>query len=137
MTGDFSRRSFYYYFLESFWSILNLFSCNLNTFTKHTEQICFLFICLFFTCCFLTILCINTFHLFVLFHCVYIHRMSLFSLCLFFCNHSVYKCSQPFVLFTLPAVQKRKVKALIWPGIHFWISINVWIWINYLFVSLC
>ena len=32
-----------------FSTILNLFSWNLNTFTKHKEQVCFLFICLFFT----------------------------------------------------------------------------------------
>ena len=32
-----------------FSTILNLFSWNLNTFTKHKEQACFLFICLFFT----------------------------------------------------------------------------------------
>ena len=30
-----------------FWTILNLFSWNLNTFTKHKEQVCFLFVCLF------------------------------------------------------------------------------------------
>ena len=35
-----------------FWAILNMFSWNLNTFTKITEQVCFLFICSFFTGCF-------------------------------------------------------------------------------------
>ena len=30
-----------------FWTILNLFSWNLNAFTKHKEQVCFLFVCLF------------------------------------------------------------------------------------------
>ena len=28
--------------------MLNLFSWNLNTFTKHEEHVCFLFVCLFF-----------------------------------------------------------------------------------------
>ena len=32
-----------------FWTILNLMSWNLNTFTKLTEQVCFLFSCSFFS----------------------------------------------------------------------------------------
>ena len=55
---------------KSFLTILNLFSCDLNTFTKHTEQVCFLFICSFFICCFIIILCINALHLFILFYCM-------------------------------------------------------------------
>ena len=62
-----------------FWTILNLFSWNLNTFTKHKEQVCFLFICSFFTCYFVIILCINALHLSILFCCMLTHRMSLFS----------------------------------------------------------
>ena len=53
-----------------FSTILNLFSWDLNTFTKHKEQVCFLFICSFFICCFVIILCINALHLFILFCCV-------------------------------------------------------------------
>ena len=42
---------YYKYFLEIILlTILNLFSWNLNTFTKLTEQVCFLFICSFLTC---------------------------------------------------------------------------------------
>ena len=43
-----------------FWAILIFFSWNFNTFTKHNEQICFLFIYSFFTCCFIIILRIDT-----------------------------------------------------------------------------
>ena len=57
-------------FLEILLNDLNLFSWNLITFTKHTEQVVVFFICSFFTCCFITILCVNALHLFVLFHCV-------------------------------------------------------------------
>ena len=45
--------------------------------------------------------------------------MSLFSFCSLFPNHSLYKHFLPFVLLTSLAVQNRKLKALIWPSIHF------------------
>ena len=107
VTGGFSRNFFFINIIfisqKFFWTILNLFSWNLNTFRKHKEQICFLFICSFFTRCFVIILCINALKLFVLFHCIYTHthtrtharthartqRMSLFSFCLLFRNHSM------------------------------------------------
>ena len=40
-----------------FWTILNLLSWNLNTFTKLIEQFCFLFVGSFFTRCFVIVLC--------------------------------------------------------------------------------
>ena len=45
--------------------------------------------------------------------------MSLFSFCSLFCNHSVYQSSLPFALLVSPVVQKRKLKALIWPPVYF------------------
>ena len=60
-----------FYSQKFLWTILNLFSWNLKTFTKHKEQVCFLFVCFFFfffTYCFIIVLCINTptFHTFPL-----------------------------------------------------------------------
>ena len=56
VTSGFSQKSFFYwyylYFLEIFWRFLNLFSWNLNTFTKHKEQVFFFLICSIFTCLF-------------------------------------------------------------------------------------
>ena len=57
-------------FLQILWTILNLFSWNLNTFPKNKKQVCFLFICSFFTCCFLIILWINPLQLSILFCCM-------------------------------------------------------------------
>ena len=74
VTGGFSKNSFFINIIfisyKFFWTLLNLFSWNLNTFTKHKEQVCFLFICSFFTRCFVIIVCINSLHLFVLFYCM-------------------------------------------------------------------
>ena len=42
----------------------------------------------FLLVCFVIILCINTFHLFVFFHCKETHKMNQFSYSLLFCNHS-------------------------------------------------
>ena len=70
---------YYFYFLEILVKDLDLFSWNLDTFTKHKEQICFLFICSFFACCFVIILCI-VLHFFVLFHGLWTHRVSLLFL---------------------------------------------------------
>ena len=44
VTGGFSKKSFFFIniifiFLKFFWPILNLFSWNLNTFTKYKEQV--------------------------------------------------------------------------------------------------
>ena len=66
-------------------NILNLFSWNLKPFTKHKEQVCFLFICSFFTHCFVIILCINVIHLFELFHCMQAHSACCFAITL--CNN--------------------------------------------------
>ena len=79
-----------------FRTILNLFSSNLNTFTKHKEQVCFLFICLFFTCCFI-IFCVLTVSTcsYISSGCKHTGRVcSLFLLLL--CKH--WMCSPPFVL---------------------------------------
>ena len=62
-----------------FWTILNLFTWNLSTFSKHKDPVCFLFICSIFTHCFIIILCIKALQLFGLFQCMHIHRVSLFS----------------------------------------------------------
>ena len=87
----------------------------------------------FFTCCFVIILCINTFHLFVLFtackdtgwvcslfaHCftitVYINTLHL----LYFLHHKWYE---------------RKPKALIWPAIYFVMKLNKYLNMKNLFV---
>ena len=53
-----------------FWTILNLFPCNLNTLTKYKEQVCFLFIYSLFTYCFVIIQCIKVLHLSILFCCL-------------------------------------------------------------------
>ena len=93
VTSDFSKNFFFiniFIFQKFFWTIFNLFSWNLNTITKHNEQVCFLCICSFFTHCFVIILCINVLHHFILSHCrLTTHRMTLFSFCLLFCNHSM------------------------------------------------
>ena len=71
LTGGFSNKSFFINIIfisyKFFWAILNLFSWNLNTFTNHKDQVCFLLICSFSTCCFVIILCINALHLFIIF----------------------------------------------------------------------
>ena len=94
VTSWFCKKYFFFINLifisyKFFWTILNLFSWNLNTLTKHKEQVCFLLICSFFPCCYLIILCINTLHLFILFHFVWTHRMNLFSFWLLFHNYSM------------------------------------------------
>ena len=74
-----------------FWTILNLFSWNLETFTKHKEQICFLFMCSFFTrCC--IVFCVLTLYTFSYFStaCKHIGWVcSLFAWCFAFtlCNN--------------------------------------------------
>ena len=74
VTCSFSKKSFFINIMfisyKFFWTILNLFSWSLNTFTKHKEQDCFLFICSFFTCCFVIILYINAVHFSILFCCL-------------------------------------------------------------------
>ena len=83
--------------------ILNLFlrnsfeqswTCFWNTFTKHKEQVCFLFICSFFTCCFVIILHINALHLFI-FSTAHEHTgwvCSLFDCCsaITLCNNALH-----------------------------------------------
>ena len=73
VTGGFSKNSFFINIIfisyKFFWTLLNLFSWNLNTFTKHKEPVCFLFICSFCTCFFVIILHINALHLSILFCC--------------------------------------------------------------------
>ena len=60
----FSNKSFFtnitFISKKLFWTILNLFSWNLNTtHLQNTKKlVCFLFICSSFTCCFIIILCI-------------------------------------------------------------------------------
>ena len=61
-----------------FWTILNLFSWNLNTFTKHKDWVCFLFICSFFTCCFVII---------------FLLTLSTFSYFCTTCKHTGWVCS--------------------------------------------
>ena len=94
-----------------FWTILNLLSWNLNTFTKLLEQVCFLFICSFFACCFVIILCINTFHRFVLFHCVKIHWMNLFSFCMFFFQSLYMLMLSTFCASCITSDTKEKTKS--------------------------
>ena len=91
------------------WTILNLFSWNLNTFTKLTEQVCFLFVCSFFT--------LNTLDESVLFLLI-INALQLLN------------------FFASQAVQKRKLKALIWPPIHFVVKFNKHMNMKNLFVSI-
>ena len=61
-----------------FWTILNLLSWNLNTFTKHKDWVCFLFICSFFTCCFVII---------------FLLTLSTFSYCSTTCKYTGWVCS--------------------------------------------
>ena len=82
MTGSFSKKSFFniiFICYKFFWTFLSMFSWNLNAFTKHKEQVSFLFICSFFTCCFIIILYVYALHLFILFCCMWTYTMSLFS----------------------------------------------------------
>ena len=100
-----------------------MFSWELNTFTKHTEQVCFLFICSFYTCCFVTIvywrsprfrtfpLHVNTQDESVLFLLVVLQLLCIYALqLLYFSHHYRY--------------QKEKLKALTWPPTHFVVKFN-------------
>ena len=61
---------------------------------------------------------------------------STFSFCLLFRNQSVYYCSLSFAPSGSLAVQKRKLKALIWPPIHFFVKFNNYLNMNNLFVCI-
>ena len=73
-----------------FWTVFNLFSWNLNTFTKHKEQSCFSFICSFFTCCFVIILCIYA-STFSYFPTAWKHTRWVCSL--FYCFYAITPCN--------------------------------------------
>ena len=66
------------------------------------------------------------------------HRTSLFSFYLFIyflllSNHSGYVCSPLFYFFPSQSVQKRNLKALIWPPVHFVAKFNKYLNIKNLF----
>ena len=75
-----------------FWTVFNLFSWNLNTFTKLKEQSCFSFISSFFTCCFVIILCIYA-STFSYFSTAWKHTGWVCSL--FYCFFAITPCNNP------------------------------------------
>ena len=105
VTGGFSKK-YYYYFLEILLIDLELVSLEFKNFYKTHRTSLFSFICSVLTH-FLIILYINAVQLFILFHCMLIHRMSLFQFCSLFDNHSVYT----FCTFHIISGTKKKTES--------------------------
>ena len=119
MTYGFSKKSLLFFprnSLEQSWPCdlgiyKHFIKCiNLQTIYKHFYKthrtILFSFYLLIFYLLFQN-LCINTLHIFVLFHCVQTHWMSLFVVLQSLCILTL----APFVIFASQAVLKRKPKS--------------------------
>ena len=95
MTSGFSKKSLLLFPRNSFEHVFLEFK---HLYKTHRISL-FSFYLIIFIRCFVIFLCSNALHLFILFHCMQTHWMSLFSFCLLFCNHSVYYRFPPSVNF--------------------------------------